>query len=79
MFKFNNRNTRTRCEICSNLTIKISEQRRWHLTYFTPCSIVSIVNFEQVNVGWEVLGYFVLIKDLVKLLVFILYKLFLKA
>ena len=79
MFKFNNRNTRTRCEICSNLTIKISEQRRWHLTCFTPCSIVSIVNFEQVNVGWEVLGYFVLIKDLVKLLVFILYKLFLKT
>ena len=23
-------------------------------TYFTPCSNVSIVNFEQVNAGWEV-------------------------
>ena len=22
------------------------------LTYFTPCSSVSIVNFEQVNAGW---------------------------
>ena len=22
-------------------------------TYFTPCSSVSIVNFEQVNAGWE--------------------------
>ena len=21
-------------------------------TYFTPCSSVSIVNFEQVNAGW---------------------------
>ena len=42
MFKVNNRNTRTRCEICSKLTI----------TYFTPCSSVSIVNFEQVNAGW---------------------------
>ena len=26
MFKVNNRNTRTRCEICSKLTIKIPEQ-----------------------------------------------------
>ena len=23
-------------------------------TYFTPCSTVCIVNFEQVNAGWEV-------------------------
>ena len=27
MFKVNNRNTRTRCEICSNLTIKPPERR----------------------------------------------------
>ena len=40
MFKVNNRNTRTRCEICSKLT---------NFTYFTPCSSVSIVNFEQVK------------------------------
>ena len=26
MFKVNNRNTRTRCEICSKLTIKIPER-----------------------------------------------------
>ena len=26
MFKFNNRNTRTRCEICSKLTIKTPER-----------------------------------------------------
>ena len=44
MFKVNNRNTRTICEICSKLTIKIP--------YFTPCSSVSTVNFEQVNAGW---------------------------
>ena len=43
MLKVNNRNTRTRCEICSKLTIKTPEQRH--------CS-VSIVNFEQVNAGW---------------------------
>ena len=27
MFKINNKNTRTRCEICSKLTIKIPERR----------------------------------------------------
>ena len=30
LFKVNNRNTRKRCEICSKLTIKISEQGHWH-------------------------------------------------
>ena len=29
MFKVNNRNTRTRCEICSKLTKKISKRRHW--------------------------------------------------
>ena len=47
MLNFNNRNTRTWCEICSKLTTKIPE----------PCSSVSIVNFEHVIAGWEV--YFV--------------------
>ena len=28
MFKVNNRNTRTRCEICLKLTIKIPERRQ---------------------------------------------------
>ena len=48
MFKVNNRNTRTRCEIWSKLTIKTPERR-----YFTPCSSAFIVNCEQVNAGWE--------------------------
>ena len=38
-FKVNNRNTRERCDICSKLTIK------------TTFSIVSIVDFKQVNVN----------------------------
>ena len=44
MFKVNNRNTRTRCEIYSKLTIKIPE-----------CGIINfaIVNFEHVMTGWE--------------------------
>ena len=56
MFKVNNRNTKTRCEICSKLTIKIPERLLSLLLtlniYFTPCSSVSIDNFEQVNAGW---------------------------
>ena len=43
MFTVNNRNTRTRCKICSKLTIRILER----------CSSVSIVNFEQVNAGCD--------------------------
>ena len=43
MLKVNNRNTRTRYEICSKLTIKTPERR-----YFTPCSSVSIVNVDHV-------------------------------
>ena len=29
LFKVNNRNTRTRCEICSKLTTKIPKRRQW--------------------------------------------------
>ena len=45
MLKVNNRNTRTRYEICSKLTIKIPER--------SHCSSVSIVNFEYVIAGWD--------------------------
>ena len=38
-----NRNNRTRCEICSKLTIKTPERRHG----------ISIVNFEQVNADWD--------------------------
>ena len=44
LLKVNNRNTRTRCEICLKWT--------YFWTYFTPFSSVSIVNFEHVIVGW---------------------------
>ena len=30
--KVDNRNTRTRCEICSKLTIKTPERRHWNLS-----------------------------------------------
>ena len=53
MFKVNNRNTRTRCEICSKLNTKTPERRQWRpsgvfIVNFTPCSNVFIVNFEHV-------------------------------
>ena len=42
MFKVNNRNTRTKCEICSKLTIKAPKQSHWrHSDGF-------IVNFEHI-------------------------------
>ena len=42
MFKVNNINTRTRREICSQLTIKTPERRQWRR------SGVFIVNFEHI-------------------------------
>ena len=43
MLKDNNRITRTRCEICSMLTIKTPERRHWlHSGVFT-------VNFEHIS------------------------------
>ena len=61
MFKVNDRNTRTRCDICSKLTIKTPERRQesfWCLycqlwTYSTPCFSLPVVNFEQVNTSWK--------------------------
>ena len=41
--KVNNRNTRTRCEICSKLTINTPERRHWRR------SGVFIVNFEHIS------------------------------
>ena len=43
MFKVNNRNTRTRCDIYSKLTIKTPERHQW------SGSGVFIVNFEHIS------------------------------
>ena len=43
LLKFNNRSTRTRCEICSKLTIKTPKRRHWRR------SGVFIVNFEHIS------------------------------
>ena len=43
IFKDDNRNTRTKCEICSKLTIKTLARRHWH------CSGVFIINFGYIS------------------------------
>ena len=57
MFKVNNRNTRTRCEICAKLTLKTPERRQWrhsgvlivNFEHILLHFIVFIVNFEQLT------------------------------
>ena len=56
MFKVNNRNNRTRCEICSELTIKTLKRRQYRrspvfIVNFENISHLLLVNFEQVNGG----------------------------
>ena len=56
MFKVNNRNNRTRCEICSELTIKTLKRRQYRrfpvfIVNFENISHLLLVNFEQVNDG----------------------------
>ena len=43
LLKVNNRNTRRKCEICSQLTINTPERRHWRR------SGVFIVNFEHIS------------------------------
>ena len=61
LFKVSSRNTRTRCEISSKLTIKTPGQCQWH-----PCGVFIVifehvshlmfpfVNFEHVNASWNI-------------------------
>ena len=64
LLKVRNRNTRTRCQLCLKLTVKIPERCQ---PVFTCSKLtietleqgvkyvqsVSIVNFDQVNAGWS--------------------------
>ena len=54
MFKVNNRDSRKRCEICSNISVKTPERRRSGV--FTVnlelISTASIAGFEQVSVSY---------------------------
>ena len=62
LLKVNNRNSKTRCEIRSKLTIKAPKRRHWrrsgvfvvnflHISHIVL--VFSIVNFEHAIDGWE--------------------------
>ena len=66
MLKVNNKNTRRRRKICSNLTLMTPERRQWRRSgvffvnfehIFTPSWTVFIVDFEQVMFA-EIVRYF---------------------
>ena len=65
LFKVNNRNTRTRCEICSKLTVKTPERRQansdWVISYLLPYFHEKKNSvFEKTDQGNPTLEYFVL-------------------
>ena len=54
LLKVNNRNTRTRCEICSKLTIKIPGISIVNFEHISHVALVLFnVNLERVTAGWE--------------------------
>ena len=55
MFKVNNENARNVTDIFLVSLLLTYVNILW--TYFTPLSIVSIVDFEQVNITWDQLKY----------------------
>ena len=57
LLKVNNRNTRTKCEVCSKLKIKTPERRQWHR------SVVFVVNFEHIS---HVLAFLLLNSSIAK-------------
>ena len=61
MFKVNNRNTKARCEIMFKVNKNTSTMPLIVLvSYLTPCSRVSIVNFEQVDPDWDLVAWVLL-------------------
>ena len=76
LLKVNNRNTRTRCEVFSKLTIKTTERRQcqWrrsgvfivNFEHISPYFSVSIINFEHEIAGWVILGICMLEKGVSK-------------
>ena len=52
LFKVNIRKTRIIWRICSKSTTKALEGH--HVNDFALCSAVSIIDFKQVNAGWDI-------------------------
>ena len=52
LLKVNNKNTRTRCEICSKLSIKTSERWQWDFSYLIlEETHFQVVPCQEVNLG----------------------------
>ena len=73
LFEVSSKSTGKRCEICSKLKINTTEQRRGSSgvfivnfeLYFTSFLTVSIADFEQVSVSWDVDEILLIAKSLV--------------
>ena len=53
LFQVNNLNIIAMCEICSNLTVNTPNAFVVNLIAFIYCFGVFVVDFEQVNAGWD--------------------------
>ena len=53
LFKFNNKNTRKRCEICSKLIIKAPERRHWHRSSVFIVNFWTSMPFSSVSLVWR--------------------------
>ena len=65
MFKVNNRNTRTRCEICSKLTVKTPEPRQYY-NLFSEWEVIYILLYKYLaeqDIIYPAEFYFQIIKD----------------
>ena len=58
LLKVNNRNSRTRFEICSKLTVKTPERHQWH---HSGVFIVNLASFFVFIVNFEHISYLVLL------------------
>ena len=53
LFKVNNKNTRTRCEICSKLTIKTPERRHLYPLNYCICSFITTQTGDKECFVWN--------------------------
>ena len=53
MTKLNKRNSKERCDICSNLALKIPDCLNFKYTVLPTFSSASFVDFDKVNICWE--------------------------
>ena len=75
LFKINERNPRTKQQICPKLTMQITVRRQWscsdvffnNFEHISHLAKVSLVNFEQVNAGWQPILSLMLYFDTLKL------------